>query len=192
MEADKREFLAGAFEGFAASVAAGAKMSGEDFWQTYHGLNSWMYRDMAEEAGLRLPVPLRMWAEVLDEKFAEADKTEKELGPYMDKDHLACIKSLAYQRKFASPEENARDLAQAEKEMEKLLENARKKKAQAEQAAKEEAEYQARKAANRQARASAPEPEVKALPAAGKLLKKDDDDMSAFCGAGSGKKGKRK
>lgn len=192
MNADKREFIAGALEGFAASVGAGAKMSGEDFWQTYHGLQSQLYRDMAAEAGLKLPAPMRIWAELMDEKYAEADALDKELGDYINKSELSFIESLARPKRFASVKQNEDSLKEAHRLMDKLIKDAREKKAQAEQAAKEEAEYQKRKTESRQARASAPPPEVKALPEMGKVLKKKDDDDDLYSGTGSGKKGKRK
>lgn len=183
----KAEFHKGMLDG---AFASGKPINFDDI-RMLSGMSGLLVA-ACKKANFPCPMHIRAEAAVMDDEFKKADKLDKELGPYMDKDHLACIESLAYQRKFASPEENARNLAQAEKEMEKLLENARKKKAQAEEDDKKDAEYQKRKAENRQARAAAPVPEEKALPAVGKAIKKDEDDMSAFCGAGSGKKGKRK
>jgi len=188
MDPRKQEFLAGSVEGFVASVGAGANLSGEDFWQTFHGLRSWEYRDMAAEAGLKLPVHLRIQADQMDKAFAKADALDKELGDYIDKSELSLIESLAKPNRFLSSKENEDNLKESRRLMDKLIKDAREKKARAEKTVVEEAEYQKRKAESRQARAGAPIPEEKALPALGKPIKKDEDDLYS----GSGKKGKRK
>lgn len=176
--------LAGAF-------ASGKPLNFDDI-RMLSGMSQFL-RDYAEKSGeFRCPMHIRAEAAVMDDEFDKVMTLYEEVKDYISDSEISFIEYLAKPKMFASPKDNENNLKEAKRRMDKLIKDAREKKARAEQAAKEEAEYQKRKAESRQTRAEAPVPDVKPLPAMGKVLKKDEED-DLYSGAGSRKKaGKRK
>lgn len=186
----KTEFNKGALEG---AFASGKRINFDDI-RMLSGMSQ-LLRDYAERTGeFRCPIHIRAEAAVMDDMFNETVAIYEEVKDYIKESEISFIKYLAKPNMWLTPKENEDNLKEAKRLMDKLIKDAREKKARTEKSEKDEAEYQARKAEARKARESAPEPDEKPLPEAGKLLKKkdEDDEFAAFSGAGAGKKGKGK
>lgn len=186
---ERTEFHKAALEG---AFASGKSINFDDI-RMLSGMSQ-LLRDYAKKTGeFHCPIHIRAEAAVMDDLFNNTVALYEEVKDYIKESEISFIEYLAKPNMWLSAKENENNLKEAKRLMNKLIKDAREKKARAEQAAKEEAEYQKRKAESRQARAGAPVPDEKPLPEAGKVLKKDEDDeFAAFSGAGAGKKGKRK
>jgi hypothetical protein len=182
----KTEFNAGMLEGAFATK----KSLNWDEIRMYSGMSQ-VLRDFGRaDPTFRCPIHIRAEAAVMDDEFKKMNAVWEEVKDYIDESEISLANSLIRPKMFVPTTEA--DYREAERIINNAIKDAREKKARHEAAAKEEAEYQQRKAATRASRPSAPEPEVKPLPQAGKVMKKDDDEFAAFSGAGAGKKGKRK
>lgn len=176
----KTEFNKAALEG---AFSGGKRLNFDDL-RMLSGMSQFLRDYSAQSGEFRCPIHIRAEAAVMDDKFEETWALHEELKDYINNSEVELANYLVSQ---AFP-----DYKGAKRIMDKAIKDAREKKARTEKTAKEEAEYQARKEATRQARAGAPEPEEKPLPPAGKQLKKkdEDDEFSAYSGAGAGKKRK--